>query len=273
MKRVGPQFGSGPSADQLKIVRRRSHTRSDAGRATSTSSVPRRDGPVTCHACGKRVSRRGLSQIYCSRRCRQRAYWDRRVLAGISAIVTHDSGPSTIPRKSFSKIKGLPKAKSRSSDLFATPVNVLGGGQWRWPNATRLDAQTLERFYAPRLARLSPLPEERICIMIKLKPNDVGELEPPSRSPSTSSRTRPTTRWGCPTSKTRMWPSSLTRRRQNFDRFDVISPVQRGPVPPASSRSQLVRRQRRTSFSHHPEFRPIVPIVELEVGMGGNSLP
>jgi hypothetical protein len=105
----------------------------------------RRDSPVTCHSCGKRVSRRGRSQIYCSRRCRQRAYWDRRVLAGISAIVTHDAGPSTTPCKSISKIKDLQRTKTRPRDSFSTPVNVLGGGQWRWPNSTRLDAQTLAK--------------------------------------------------------------------------------------------------------------------------------
>jgi hypothetical protein len=64
---------------------------------------------------------------------------------GISAIVTHDTGHSTTPRKSSIKIKGLPKTKSRPNDSFSTPVNLLGGGQWRWPNSTRLDAQTLAK--------------------------------------------------------------------------------------------------------------------------------
>ena len=159
MKRHGPPIGSGPRADKLRVARRRSHTRSDAGRATSTSPVPRRDGPVTCHACGKRVSRRGRSQIYCSRRCRQRAYWDRRVLAGISAVVTHDAGRSTTPCKSISKIKGLQRAKSPSTGLFSTPLNLLGGGQWRWPNATRLDARTLANILR---AEIGPAPSRTL---------------------------------------------------------------------------------------------------------------
>jgi hypothetical protein len=145
MKRHGPPIGSGPGADKLRVAGRRSHTRSDAGHATPKTPVPRRDSPVTCSACGKRVARRGRSQIYCSRRCRQREYWDRRVLAGISAIVTHDTGHSTTPRKSTSKTKDLQRTKSQQSDSFSTPVNVLGGGQWRWPNSTRLDAQTLAK--------------------------------------------------------------------------------------------------------------------------------
>ena len=51
-----------------------------------------RDAPVTCSACGKRVPRKGRLQAYCSRRCRQRAYWDRKAVAKISTIVTHDTG-------------------------------------------------------------------------------------------------------------------------------------------------------------------------------------
>jgi hypothetical protein len=156
MKRVGPRFGSGPSADKLRVAGRRSHTRSDAGRATPTSPAPQRDSPVTCRTCGKRVSRKGRPQIYCSRRCRQRTYWDRRVLAAISRIVTHDTGHSTTPRKSISNINGLQKAKSRPSDSFSTPVNLLGGGQWRWPNSTRLDARKLATILRAEIgARLS----------------------------------------------------------------------------------------------------------------------
>jgi hypothetical protein len=145
MKRHGPPIGSGPGADKLRVAGRRSHIRSDAGRATPKMPAPRRDCPVTCRACGKRVARRGRSQIYCSRRCRQRAYWDRCVLVGISAIVTHDAGRSTTPCKSISKIKDLQRTISRPSGLFSTPLNLLGGGQWRWPNAARLDAQTLAK--------------------------------------------------------------------------------------------------------------------------------
>jgi endogenous inhibitor of DNA gyrase (YacG/DUF329 family) len=56
-----------------------------------------RDALVICRACGKRVPRKGRFQAYCSRRCRQRAYWDRKAIAKISATVTHDTGHSTTP--------------------------------------------------------------------------------------------------------------------------------------------------------------------------------
>lgn len=105
----------------LRVAGRRLHSRSDPGRATPTSPAPRRDNPVTCHAYGKRVARKGRFQIHCSRRCRQRAYWDRHVLAAVSSIVTHDTGHSTIPRKSTSNIKGLQKAISRRVRVAIPP--------------------------------------------------------------------------------------------------------------------------------------------------------
>ncbi len=37
MKRRGPPFGSGPSSEKLRVAGERSHTRSDAGRASSPS--------------------------------------------------------------------------------------------------------------------------------------------------------------------------------------------------------------------------------------------
>jgi hypothetical protein len=70
--------------------------------------------------------------------------------------VTHETGHSTTPRKSFSKINGLPNPKSRPSDLFSTPVNLLGGGQWRWPNATRLDARTLANILRAEIGSALP---------------------------------------------------------------------------------------------------------------------
>jgi hypothetical protein len=102
---------------------------------TSTWQASRRDTPVTCLACGKRTKREGRNQKYCSRRCRQRDYWDRSALAKISAVVTHHSAHSTAPGKSSRKFNALQGLKSR-------PLNLLGGGEWRWPGTTQLDATT-----------------------------------------------------------------------------------------------------------------------------------
>jgi endogenous inhibitor of DNA gyrase (YacG/DUF329 family) len=101
-----------------------------------------RAAPVNCIACGKRVKRKGRKQKYCSRRCRQRDYWNRRALAKISAVVTHHTARSTTPPKSSSKSKGLPRQKSLSTVSFSVPLNLLGRGSWRWPGTTQLDATT-----------------------------------------------------------------------------------------------------------------------------------
>ena len=98
-----------------------------------------RDAPVTCSACGKRVPRKGRSQAYCSRRCRQRAYWDRKAIAKISTIVTHGTGHSTTPRKSPNKINALGGRKWRPTDFGKAPLNLLGGGLWRWSETPPLD--------------------------------------------------------------------------------------------------------------------------------------
>jgi endogenous inhibitor of DNA gyrase (YacG/DUF329 family) len=109
---------------------------------TSNGQASRRDTPVTCVACGKRVGRKGRKQKYCSRRCRQRDYWDRRALAKISAVVTHHSAHSTTPRKSSSKFNALQRPKTRRLGFGKAPLNLLGGGEWRWPGKTQLDATT-----------------------------------------------------------------------------------------------------------------------------------
>jgi hypothetical protein len=143
----------------------------DHGLAACATSSPRRDSPVTCRARGKRVSRRGRSQIYCSRRCRQRAYWDRRVLAAFSAIVSHDS-----------KIKALPRAKSPPSDSFSTPVNLLGGGQWRWPHSARLDAKTAANILCAEIGStvVVPNPQQGRKELIVIDPQNANPFRPPS---------------------------------------------------------------------------------------------
>jgi hypothetical protein len=102
----------------------------------------RRDSPVRCVACGKRVGRKRRTQKFCSRRCRQRDYWDRRALAKISAVVTHHSAHSTTPCKSSSKFNALQRPKTRRLGFGKAPLNLLGGGEWRWPGTTQLDAKT-----------------------------------------------------------------------------------------------------------------------------------
>jgi hypothetical protein len=107
-----------------------------------TGEGPRRDAPLTCRKCGARVTRKGRRQAYCSRKCRQQAYWDRRAIAKLAALRTSDTSGSTTPPKSRSNINGLQGRKSRPTSPFSVPLNLLGGGQWRWPGTTRLDGET-----------------------------------------------------------------------------------------------------------------------------------
>jgi hypothetical protein len=101
--------------------------------------VARRDAPVVCPSCGRAVKRKSRQQAYCSRRCRQRAYWERCATAKIAAFVTHDTGRSPQGLKSGSGIKYLQGRKSGPSILAEPPVELLGHCSWRWPGAPRLD--------------------------------------------------------------------------------------------------------------------------------------
>lgn len=104
-----------------------------------------RDEPVECRECGKRIRRKGRTQIYCSRRCRQRAYLERRYMAMVSRFVTHHTARSTTPQKSSSKINRLHRRKSRLTVSFSVPLNLLGGGSWRWPDTPTLDPIVREK--------------------------------------------------------------------------------------------------------------------------------
>ena len=105
----------------------------------------RRDAPVICSACGRKVARKSRQQRYCSDRCRvysQRENARSQINARTAIknlIVGQDSGSVTNPPKKLCENNGLQRAKSGSS----IPLNLLGG--YRWPNAPKLDSDTLER--------------------------------------------------------------------------------------------------------------------------------
>ena len=100
----------------------------------------RRDAPVKCVACGRTVSRKSRQQRYCSDRCRDYARRENKARTAIkNPVVGQDTGQPTNPHFLSNKNNGLRGAKSGSS----VPLNVLGG--YRWPNAPKLDSETLER--------------------------------------------------------------------------------------------------------------------------------
>jgi hypothetical protein len=98
----------------------------------------RRDAQVLCPACHRAVPRKSRQQAFCSRKCRQRAYWNKKAIGKISGYVTHSTGRSTDLAKTANENNSLQGRKTRSSKFASAPLDLLGG-RWRWPGAERLD--------------------------------------------------------------------------------------------------------------------------------------
>jgi hypothetical protein len=105
----------------------------------------RRDAPVICSACGRKVARKSRQQRYCSDRCRvysQRENARSQINARTAIknpIVGQDSGSVTKPPKKSRENNSLQEAKSGSS----TPFNILGG--YRWPNAVGVERDLVRK--------------------------------------------------------------------------------------------------------------------------------
>jgi hypothetical protein len=102
----------------------------------NSAQATRRDAPVMCPICRRGVQRRMRSQRYCSRRCRDRGRKRSR-----KAFLGANTGAPATPHKSESKNNGLQPSKNGSSLFANAPLNILGGGSWRWP-APHIDNQT-----------------------------------------------------------------------------------------------------------------------------------
>ena len=70
------------------------------------------------------------------------------VIAGVVAperlFWVQGTGAPATAHKSASDINALQRAKPRPSPYTNAPLNILGGGSFRWPGTPRLDARTLE---------------------------------------------------------------------------------------------------------------------------------
>ena len=105
----------------------------------------RRDTQVNCAACGKLTQRRMRKQRYCSKRCRQRASREKLAASALKKLPRYPySGDATTPHKSASNFNELQRQKTGSSTFANAPLNILGGGSFRWPNTPKLDRRTLE---------------------------------------------------------------------------------------------------------------------------------
>jgi endogenous inhibitor of DNA gyrase (YacG/DUF329 family) len=98
---------------------------------------------LNCEACGRRVARKARQQKFCSDRCRQFALRENKARTAIkNASRSPDSGPVTNPLFLSNENNELRAAKSGSSLFANAPLNILGGGSWRWPDTPRIDDST-----------------------------------------------------------------------------------------------------------------------------------
>jgi hypothetical protein len=104
----------------------------------------RRNGHLTqqCAACGKPFARNlmGRKKVFCSAACRLEGHRTNKI-----SSPGHPAGLQRNDSSCACGSSGKSPAKSESS-LFANgPLNILGGGSWRWPEAGSLDAKTLTK--------------------------------------------------------------------------------------------------------------------------------
>jgi hypothetical protein len=97
----------------------------------TTDLAARRDIPVVCRVCGRRVERAARQQVYCSRICRERGKERIR-----KASLGGDTGAPPNPPKKLNGANGLQGAKPRSSppqNLLREVIEteVFAGRSWR----------------------------------------------------------------------------------------------------------------------------------------------
>jgi hypothetical protein len=101
---------------------------------TRSKNASRRDAPVVCPICERRVARRMRGQRYCSKRCRQKANYAKKVARG--DFSTRTIARPTSPLKKQRKLNALQGAKTRSTARIVGPADVLavevfGGRTWQ----------------------------------------------------------------------------------------------------------------------------------------------
>jgi hypothetical protein len=115
------------------------------GAPSGAKAFVRRDAQVKCAACGELTERRMRGQRYCSKRCRQRASREKLAVRALKKLPRYPySGDATTPHKSARNINKLQGQKTGSSPYANAPLNLVGGGSFRWPGHMPLDARTLE---------------------------------------------------------------------------------------------------------------------------------
>jgi hypothetical protein len=98
---------------------------------------------LKCPVCERIVDRKSRQQIFCSTRCRNRAHKTPWTLK--TPVRYPRSGEGMDPPKFDNKNNILQWPKTGSSLSANGPINLLGGGSWKWAGAGQLDGTTLAK--------------------------------------------------------------------------------------------------------------------------------
>jgi hypothetical protein len=108
-----------------------------------------------CVVCEGEMVRKTEHQRVCGkRRCRNAL----KASDGLGRYQGTRCGVS--PHKNPVKMGTKTSPQKRPTPLFANaPLNILGGGSWRWPNTPRLDAKTLDNICHREIAAAPEIPK------------------------------------------------------------------------------------------------------------------
>jgi hypothetical protein len=108
----------------------------------------RKDAPVICAACGRRVARKSRQQRFCSGRCRDFVRRENNARTAIkNPVAVEDTGQPTNPPKTSKENNTLQGTKSAST----LPLNVLGG--YRWANSIAIEPELLRKIVMAEIGR------------------------------------------------------------------------------------------------------------------------
>src|SRR5262249_36268101 len=108
--------------------------------AAAVCKPPRRGEKLRCPICERKFERRARQQIYCSVRCQDRSRKRTR-----KAFLGQDTGAPCNPQKIARENNALRGPKTESSVFANAPLNILGGGSWRWPNTPQIAGKTWKK--------------------------------------------------------------------------------------------------------------------------------
>jgi len=95
--------------------------------------------PVVCPVCGRRVVRKSRQHRYCGRRCMRRDAYHRKVAEGrLCPFPPRTTARVPDPPENSRKNNGLRSTKTEPKVEFALPLNLVGGGDFKWPGTPKL---------------------------------------------------------------------------------------------------------------------------------------